>query len=485
MIVQSTWRGLRMFLHSIWIIILAGAVNSLFAADTPPGKLLDSPFPFYHDYNLSALFPLGKRSSKKAKPVPSSSLTLDECIDLALKRNPDHNISREALRDTWGDILVAWGQYVPNMFVTYGFSESETAFPITSPQGVSSYRSRTSKSSYATLGLSLTVFSQARQYFGLRNAYYLRSARRSELRGSELNLVNAVRSAYFNVLRQEKLLQAARDQADQLKEQLRRAETRHSLGEVTKLDVLQAQIDLQDQELLILEYENLVIATKMDLDQVVGGGLGSGFTLAGEFEIREPHFDVDGLVKESLERHPDLESLQMQIKQGEGNLWMGRLAYLPVLKAAWGLSRNETGIIIMPDYQRGRQVTFTASWNILDGFLRFQENRSAEVTVNSLKFQLAKTTLSVERNVRVSYLELLRQYKRNLGLADSRDKAEQSLKLERRLYQLGSSSMVELRKAQADFTQAEVDYINSIYDYHVALSELGRNVGRDMSREGR
>ena len=236
---------------------------------------------------------------------------------------------------------------------------------------------------------------------------------------------------------------------------------------------------------MILEYENLVISTKMDLDQVVGGGLGSGFTLAGEFEIHEPHFDVDGLVKESLEKHPDLESQRMQIKQGEGNLWMGRLAYLPVLKATWGLSRNESGIIIMPDYQRGRQVTFTASWNILDGFLRFQENRSAEVTVNSLKFQLAKTTLSVERNVRVSYLELLRQYKRNLGLADSRDKAEQSLQLERRLYQLGTSSMVELRKAQADFTQADVNYINSIYDYHVALSELGRNVGRDVSMEGR
>ena len=63
--------------------------------------------------------------------------------------------------------------------------------------------------------------------------------------------------------------------------------------------------------------------------------------------------------------------------------------------------------------------------------------------------------------------------------------AAESLRLERRRYELGSSSMVELRQAQADYLQAEVDYINSIYDCHQALSTLSLNVGRDLSMEYR
>jgi len=319
----------------------------------------------------------------------------------------------------------------------------------------------------------------------LKNAYYLRGSRRSKLQGSELIVVNDVRAAYFNVLRQEKLLEAAREQAEQLSEQLRRAEKRFSLGEVTKLDVLQAQIDLQNQELLILEYENLFATAKMDLDQVAGGGLGIGFSLADEFEIREYRFDIEELVTEALEKHPELESLLLEIKLQRGNLWIGRLAYLPVLTTTLGYSRNEEGLAFTPNLQRGRSVSFTAKWNIFQGFLRFQQNRYIQVAVDSLKYESIKTRLTIARNVRESYLELLRLSERNITLAESKRMAAESLRLERRRYELGSSSMVELRIAQADYLQAEVDYINSIYDYHEALSTLSLNVGRDVSLDYR
>jgi len=107
----------------------------------------------------------------------------------------------------------------------------------------SSGLSRINKSTSASLNFSYQILNQGQKYFGLKSAYYLRGARKKELQSSELNVINDVRTAYFNVLRQEKLLIASREQAGQLAEQLRRAEKRLAVGEVTKLDVLQARAD--------------------------------------------------------------------------------------------------------------------------------------------------------------------------------------------------------------------------------------------------
>ncbi|MEA2064208.1 MAG: TolC family protein [Gemmatimonadota bacterium] len=458
---------------------VAGPVKNVSAADSMAGGLADLPVPSYHAYNMCLLHPVGKLET--SVQADGARLTLDECIDIALKQNHDHNIVREQLRATWGDLFAAWGAYVPVVFATSGMSQSNSAFPVRQPDGNSYYRGRTSKSSYANLQISFFLFDSGKKYFGLRNAYYLRSQVRSQVRGSELETVNQVRGAYFNVLRQEKLLLAAQEQAGQLREVLRRAEVRLSIGEVTRLDVLQARIDLQNQELEILEYENLLAVAKLDLDLEVGGGLGTGFELADQFEVRRAKLDIDGLIAEALEKHPDLESLRLQVKQQEGNLWMGRLAYLPTIKTTLGYSRSQSELTFVPDYMRGRQVSYSISWNILDSFQRLQQNSYTKMNLNSLKYQALKVRLTIIRDIRESHLDLLKLHSRHLTLEQNKQMSAQSLHLETRRYELGSSSIVELRQAQADYSQAEVDYINSIYDYQAALSELSRNVGRDIT----
>jgi outer membrane protein len=473
-------RGLGIALLFPALALCASGTEPFPTLNGAPGGLLDSPIPFYHDYNMASLFPLG-RHKKKAAAVEKTSYSLEECINLALEKNPDHNIARENLRATMGDIVAAWGLYTPTMFTTYGINQSAQTSPFTGAGGQKQYFTRLSNSSVATLGLSFNVFNQARMYFGLRNAYYLRGQVRSDLHDSELALIDQVRAAYFDVLRQEELLKAANEQADQLRGQLKQAEARFRVGEVTKLDVLQARIDLQNQELQITVIDNQLLTARIDLDVVVGGAMGRNFNLEDNFEVREYEFDPDALVAETLERHPALISLELNLRQQKGNLWMGRMAYLPVVKATVGYTHSDNGLVLDPNNLRSSQVAISASWNILDGWTRFQQNRYADVAVHNAGYELEKARLVLSRNVRVSYLELIRLYQNHLTLAESMELARQSLQLEQRRYALGASDMVALRKAQADYSQAEVNYINSVYDFQAALSTLSRNVGRDLS----
>jgi len=467
-------------------LILFTGTGTLCAEGTGSSALLSSPVPFYHDYNLAAMFPVGASGEEGENYQEDSGqrpLKLDDCIDLALDRNPAHQKSHENLRATIGEILAAWGEYMPTMSTYYSLGQSNRTYSFVDPSGVLRIGGGISKSAYAGLSIRFTVFNRAAKYFDMKNAYYLRNQRRSQLHSSELTLVNQVRQAYFNVLRQEKLLVAAREIAKERREQLRLADARFSVGSVTKIDVHQAQIDLQNQELQILQYENQLLTAKMDLNRVMGTDLKVGLVLIDEFSIQEPLYDIDKLVGETLEDHPDIRSLELSIKQQEGNLWMGRLAYLPTLSTSASYSRSDDYLSISPSGQKGRGVSFGISWNILDSFGRFRQNRNTEVNLHNLRYDLATVRLDIERNVRQNYLELLRLYQSHLALAETKKLAESSLELERERYRLGAASLLDLRTAQVDYAQKEVDLINSIYDFHRALSDLSRNVGRDISLE--
>ncbi|MFC1537657.1 TolC family protein, partial [Gemmatimonadota bacterium] len=454
------------------LLLGAGAVT---AEETGTPSLLSSPVPFYHDYNIASLFPVGAVFTAVDNDQGGSGqkqLSLDQCIDLALDKNPAHQKSHENLRATTGEILTAWGEYMPTVSAGYSLGQSNRTYSFVDNSGALRIGGGISKSTYSRLSFSYTLFNRAAKYFSMKNAYYLRDARRSQLRSSELTLVNQVRQAYFNALRQEKLLVAARELEKERREQLRLAEARFSVGSVTKLDVLQAQIDLQNQELQILQYENQVLTTKMDLNRAMGTDLKEGIMLTEEFGIQETLYDIDGLVKEALDKHPDIQSLEYGIKQEEGNLWMGRLSYLPTVYTSASYQRSEDFLAFIPEGQKGRGLSLGLNWNILDSFARFRQNRNIEVDLHNLRYDLATARLDIEQNVRQSYLELLRLYQSHLALAETKRLAESSLELEKERYRLGAASLLDLRTAQVDYAQKEVDLINSVYDFHRALSDL-------------
>ncbi|OGG05913.1 MAG: hypothetical protein A3F83_04905 [Candidatus Glassbacteria bacterium RIFCSPLOWO2_12_FULL_58_11] len=473
--------GILRILTLTLVLALCRMTSPLYSQEKTGGvpSLLEAPTPYFHTYNLTSLFPVSA-ALVRADTAMGRVMTLQNCLDAALSGNPDHLKSHENLRTVTGQILLAWGNYMPTLRASYGLSQSNRTSSYLDPSGVLRTSGGISKSTYANLNAGLTLFDAASHYFDMKNARFLKKQRLSQLSSSELNLVDQVRRAYINALRQEQLLIAAKEQAESRKDQLKLAQARFSVGSVTKLDVLQAQVDLNDQQLVIIQYENALKNAKMDLNRLMGGDLNRDYGLVDEFKIQDLSLDVDGLVTEAVKSHPDVKSMEYQIRQLEGELWMGRLAYLPTVGTSLSYSRNEDGLEFFPNRDKGRGLGFSLSWNIWDAFGRFSRNRQTEVSLNNLNYDFTSLKLDIERDIRENYIDLLRLQQRHQALNESRDLRRQSLELEQERYRLGAASILDLRQAQVDYSQAEVNYINSIYDFHTGLSTLTKNVGREL-----
>ena len=443
--------------------------------------LLSAPVSFYHDYNMAFLFPVGKELDElKAPEVEKDKLSLDDCIQVALGNSPTMNKARQNVRATVGDLLTAWGEYLPRVNASYGLSQDKNTRPYVDDVGVVRDGGGINSSSYINLSFSYTVFDRGSKYFLMKNARYSRQSSLYDLEDSELEVVSQVRRAYFDVLRLGRLVEATDNQLDQREEQLRYAEARYSVGSVTRLDVMQAKIDLENMKITRIEYENQRDVAKLDLMKLMGVALDGDFEFVDEYKVSEPTLDIENLTKQAIENHPSLKSLALQIKTQKNNLWMGRLSYLPTINSRLNFNRNEDYVTLFPNFSRNRGLNATVSWNIFNAFTRFDANRKAEVRVNNLQYDYLNQKLTLERDVRSSYLDLLRIYKSHLTLKDNFDLATSSLEMERERYRLGSSSLLDLRQAQVDYSSAESDYINSIYQFHSALADLSRKVGKDL-----
>ncbi len=458
------------------------------AAPQRQAALIEGPVDFFHSYNMTVLFPVSRAALGAADTMQAGSdtlpvLTLDECLERAMGDNPDYQKNLENLRASQADLVSAWGNFMPTISTGYGLAQNNQSRAFLDQSGVLRLSGGISKSAYGNLNMNYTLFNRGYQFFELRNARYLRSQRLENRRNSELGLVALVRRAYFNTLRQQKLLEAAGIQAEQRRDQLQLAAARLAVGSVTRLDVLQAQKLVKDQELVILQTQNALKSARMELLRQMGGDLGEQFSLADEFQVHQVGFELERLLSEARTVHPQLQGIEFQIRQQESNLAMGRLSYLPVVSMRAGYNRSEDALTLRPDAGTGRQLSVSVGWDMFDAFARFRQNRQFEVAINNLHYDLESVRLQLEQTVRENYNNLHQLYQRTLTLSESRELARQSLEMEQERYRLGSASIIELRQAQFDYSDAEVQYINSIYDFHSALSTLSQAVGRDLTLE--
>ena len=114
---------------------------------------------------------------------------------------------------------------------------------------------------------------------------------------------------------------------------------------------------------------------------------------------------------------------------------------------------------------------------IFDGF------RTTNKVAESVRIYYAVRAQAEQQRQQVA-LEVEQGYA-NVGSAQERIKAsraaeqaaKENLDLANGRYQVGVGSIIEVTDAQENYVRAEVDYVNSLYNYKIAEAQLLRAVG--------
>jgi outer membrane protein len=117
---------------------------------------------------------------------------------------------------------------------------------------------------------------------------------------------------------------------------------------------------------------------------------------------------------------------------------------------------------------------------LFDNFNREERVEQAQVSRDNARYTLRARELQLTSDVTQAYLNLVTAA-RTVELQEvNAQRAREELAYAQERYRVGAATFLDVTTSNATFVQAQVDRINSIYDYHRAFAALEAAVGRPL-----
>lgn len=180
--------------------------------------------------------------------------------------------------------------------------------------------------------------------------------------------------------------------------------------------------------------------------------------------------------REALDRRPDLQAAQAQIRRAEAGLSLARRNWAPDLTWSFGVSQEGNG-------QNALQPkTYTLGLGVpLPSFRRTRgEIAKAEADLRTQELQRARTEAQVRQDVAVATAVLASSRARLRRMdADLMPAAARAFELVSFQYEKGAGTLLDVLDAQRTLVTVKTEYFQDLSDYWTARFQMDQALGKE------
>lgn len=405
-------------------------------------------------------------------------LTLDKAIEIGLQNNNLLQVSQRQKdiakeNKTWGN-----AGFLPTLGVQASNTVSNTSLQQQIYTAALNTTTDTRRDGVIQTNLSGNVALNWVVFNGLRRNYaYRRLSDTYEQATAQTkvemeNTVSNISRSYYEILRQQEIVQAYQENLALYRDRLRLAEARWTSGLAPKSDVLLTKVDINSQLSLLITQQTAVRNAHIDLNRFLNRDANTSFTVTTE----EKRAQLDTNTAYSG-KTTTLTVTQKGVDIASDQYRENNSVYFPVLGvgAAYNFVQTQsTGGQVRFNQTVGPNVGFTLSWNLFDGF---NKNRVSELGL--LNMDVNKYLHADNQRVQqAAYLSALMDYRNALQIFDLQNEsynlAKESNSIARERYELGRINLFEYKETQLMVATTKIRLANARYDALNAEVELKR-----------
>jgi outer membrane protein len=282
-----------------------------------------------------------------------------------------------------------------------------------------------------------------------------------------------VAQAYYNVLRGQKLVEVSVDTLRLTQDELEVARTRFRVGEVTKTDVLRAEVEVERARRALVENENELQLNIKVLARAIGA--------AEPLQVIEPmplppaKGAYEELLDQAYKQREDLRALNsaVRVAQQGKNLVLAR--YSPSVQTQWQFPRLSDPTFAQPDEFWTLLLNFEVP--LFDGGTRELDLLEAAENLAQAKLQYDQLRKDISVEVRRAFLGVqtlettLETLRKEVALA------QENYDITSKQYRVGLATSLDVNTALNNLNQVRTQFTNQSYAYQVTLLNLQRVVG--------
>ena len=399
-------------------------------------------------------------------------LTLQRCIEIALKKQPTIIASRYNINAAQSRIGQAKSGYYPQIDLSSGYSRISPASGSSGRAGVDADKAFDQFSSSATLRQTLYDFGKTSTQVRVRNLDL--DSSRSDLDNVTTQIAFNVKQAYYTVLQAKKNKAVSEETVKQFQQHLDQAKGFYEVGTKPKFDVTKAEVDLSNAKLNLIRSENAIKLATATLNNAMGVPYAPEYILEDNLSFLKYAATFEDALSKAYENRPDLKSSVLKRKAAEESVDLSKKNYFPVLTGNAGYNWSGEKFHSQED---GWNIGAAVSFPLFSGFLtKYQvEESRANLDVLRANEELQKQTIFLD--VQNAYLNL-KEAEDRIPVAElSVKQATENLDIANGRYSAGVGSPVEVTDAQVAYTNARTAYIQALSDYKVAQASLEKAMG--------
>ena len=337
-----------------------------------------------------------------------------------------------------------------------------------------------SKSISGNVGINYNLFN------GLGSIYtYQKLKKQTDLKSTELSIqieqvLLKTAKEYFDIAYLQENYNIIKELLDISKERYNRIKVQNEFGNASKLDLLSAEIDLNNDSINLMNIEFELQIAKNQLNQTLNRDLAYDFLVENKVEINRD-LNYSDLNQETQKNNNNVLLGQYMLDISKKDKKINAVSILPRIEisAQYGYNQTESNTsIILDQTSIGLTGFLNFSWDIFDGLAKNKITQNTKIQIESNKLELQSIKQEIQKEFNASY----KQYENSINLIDiekrNQSTSEKFFERAKEQFYQGQLSRNDFRLAQIDLSTSKNRLNQTLYNAKIAELNLYRLSGK-------
>ncbi len=407
-------------------------------------------------------------------------MTLDDALRIGLKNNYDILMARNRKEAADLNYQYAFGAFLPS--ITGSASRTWSTVHVNQKYSTGNQVERkNSRSNNTALSADLdwTLFDGLRVFATKDKLQAIRELGTLQVKEQVVNTVAEMINAYYTIILQKQELKTIVEQMSISKERVRIAFNKLQSGLGSKIDYLQAKVDLNAQKADSLLQQTRIAESKTLLNRLIQLPEAQNYRVTDSIPVNMGLHLAD-IRQTALDQNYSLLSGKKNIQIAQLSLKEIKRSRFPVISftSSYSFSKqNSQAGFFLFNQSNGLNYGLKASIPIFEGFNITRQAKQAQLDIAYEQLDLEDNRLEITTAVRNAFTDY-GYYKKAMTLElENMDVAEENVKVTLAAFRLGQVSSIEVKEAQQSLADARMRLITARYNAKLAETKLLRLQG--------
>jgi len=338
----------------------------------------------------------------------------------------------------------------------------------------------------ASIGLNYVLFDGFGRSYNFKKLQQAQHLSKLETKAVIEQTIIQLFNNYYFVAEHEQHKKLSETSLEISKSRLTRAQYMYEYGQTTKLEILNAEVDVNNDRIKLINITQLLENSKREINLILGRGVATEFNVENTVNF-DLAFNIETLLKDAKQQNIAMQQLNKSIDIAGLDLKINSANYLPSLNFnggyRWSKSINDATSIFAKQHLNGLSAGLNLSWNIFDGGRTKTRVANSKIAVDNLKIQESLLKDELELYVRNAFtlynndLIIIASEKKNVETNQRNfDRTEER-------YKLGQVTSIEFRQAQINLLNAQTNLNKATYAAKTASLTLLQLSGRLLDQQ--